>query len=519
MGNENTNFSIIALDKFIQATRDSGYKGTASAISEIVDNSLQANARRIKINLKNVLHSGEPSIEVSILDDGAGMDAFELRTALRFGGSSRFNDRAGLGRYGMGLPNSSLSQAQRLEVYTWREGSKSAIFSYLDLNEIAAGEVDEVPEPKSAEDFIIEDVDFYSGTLVTWRHCDRLDNKRVSTLSRKLDAVLGRKFRHFIWRGVSITINGEPVEAFDPLYLNSEAKFCGAKVFTDQRYEISAGSGDQKTGFVRVKFSELPVESWGKLKNDEKRARGITKGAGVSVVRCGREVDYGWFFFGDKRKENYDDWWRCELEFDPVLDEAFGITHTKQQIRPKSMLIEALVPQMEPVARILASRARKAHLQIKMAEKFSDSERKAATLDQYLSPLRAEAREAEKELLKAIAPKHLSTKPSPDSKQASKGVEYKIIPEPLSVPQFYDFARNEGKLFLILNQNHPFYTKLYKPLLESDKPADNIFRAKLDLMLLAASRSEAQLQNHEEITFAEQWRNAWSDILATYLNK
>ena len=43
--------SIIALERFIQATRDSGYKSTVSAISELIDNSLQAGARRIEITI------------------------------------------------------------------------------------------------------------------------------------------------------------------------------------------------------------------------------------------------------------------------------------------------------------------------------------------------------------------------------------------------------------------------------------------------------------------------------------
>ena len=45
------NFSVIALDKFIQATRDSGYKGTRSALSELVDNSIQAKATKIEIQI------------------------------------------------------------------------------------------------------------------------------------------------------------------------------------------------------------------------------------------------------------------------------------------------------------------------------------------------------------------------------------------------------------------------------------------------------------------------------------
>src|SRR5205809_7499878 len=90
---------IIALDRFIQATRDSGYKGTASAISELVDNSIQAGASRIAISVTAVASAEEEkTFEVVVLDNGCGMDLFTLRQALRFGGSSRFGDRGGLGR-------------------------------------------------------------------------------------------------------------------------------------------------------------------------------------------------------------------------------------------------------------------------------------------------------------------------------------------------------------------------------------------------------------------------------------
>ena len=44
-------FSIVAVDKFIQATRDSGYKGTSSAVAELIDNGLQAGATSITVSL------------------------------------------------------------------------------------------------------------------------------------------------------------------------------------------------------------------------------------------------------------------------------------------------------------------------------------------------------------------------------------------------------------------------------------------------------------------------------------
>ena len=63
---------------------------------------------------------------------------------------TRFNDRSGLGRYGMGLPNSSLSQARRVTVYTWQSGSP-AYKSYLDVDEIASGTMTKVPAPRKAK--------------------------------------------------------------------------------------------------------------------------------------------------------------------------------------------------------------------------------------------------------------------------------------------------------------------------------------------------------------------------------
>src|SRR5437773_11241189 len=87
--------SIIALDKFIQATRDSGYKGTSSAISELVDNSIQAGATTIAISVAATSEHEDTPIQISVADNGCGMDPFTLRQALRFGGSTRFGDRGG----------------------------------------------------------------------------------------------------------------------------------------------------------------------------------------------------------------------------------------------------------------------------------------------------------------------------------------------------------------------------------------------------------------------------------------
>ena len=512
--------SIIALDKFIQATRDSGYKGTASAISELVDNSIQAGATRIAISVAaKTSDDEEKTIEVSVLDNGCGMDPPTLRQALRFGGSTRFGDRRGLGRYGMGLPNASLSQARRVTVFTWQSpkgarghDTSNVYSSYLDVDEIMLCEMIEVPEPQVVNVSPSECAGD-SGTLVCWSQCDRLDNRRVSTVVRKLEVELGRRFRHFIWKGLRITINGDTLDAFDPLYLHPKAEISGAQLFGEEmRFEIRADPRDsRKTGWVSVRFTELPVHAWHKLSNDEKRRIGISKGAGVSIVRGGREVDYGWFFMGSKHRENYDDWWRCEIQFDPILDEAFGITHTKQQARPQAHLIEALSPDLEATARALNGRARKAYNAVKTSERFSEAERIANERDHLLRPLPRSADPTARALMRELEESHPTLRNRGDDAD-----RYSIIEHSVKDASFFTLAHDGDRLVLVLNPDHPFYREIYKPLSEGEAPRDPQLRAKVELLLLAAARSEAAARG--KVPALAKHRLEWSNTLAAFLN-
>lgn len=513
-------FSIIAVDKFIQATRDSGYKGTASAIAELVDNAIQADAQRIQIVIENAWPDDTYPLRVIVQDNGSGMDPFTLRHALRFGGSTRFNDRKGLGRYGMGLPNSSLSQARRVTVYT-RQDSGEIYSSNLDVDEIAQGKIIEVPAPSCA-DYPIESDIGKSGTTVVWSHCDRLDNRRISTLSRKLTDELGRRFRHFLWSGVSIAINGDAVEPIDPLFLHPKAKRTGAERFCDPiEYEVAADptSDSNAAGIVRVTFSELPVHLWHDLSNQEKRQIGISKGAGVSIVRGQREVDYGWFFLSEKRRENYDDWWRCEIQFDPVLDEAFGITHTKQQIRPKAHLLEALSEDIGSAARALNARARKSHLAVKAAGRYSRSEEVASEKEMNLEPLPVPSKARGGQVLKELKKRHPELKNSGKSEKIGGGLKYKIVESSVRDTGFFTYVHEEDRLVLVLNPGHPFYKQVYKPLLESEATRDRELRTYLELLLLSAARSLAAEEDPTQAAHLDEYRIGWSDTLATFLSK
>lgn len=495
-------WSIVAADKFIRATRDSGYKSTASAISELVDNSIQAAATRVQVNIDQ---TPEKRIEITVEDNGSGMDLFTLRQALRFGGSSRFDDRSGLGRFGMGLPNSSLSQARRVIVTSWQNVSKGAVKknvlasglllqSYLDLDEIASGRLVEVPKPKAVANFPSAKRTA-SGTIVKWESCDRLDYKRAPTIARHVIRELSQRFRHFLEAGTKIYVNRHRLRPIDPMFLlgrpaNQRSKLYGREL----SYQISANPEEPSsaTGIVRIRFVELPIQL-ATLSNAEKREQGIVNSAGISIIRARREVDYGWFFFGAKRKENYDDWWRCEVSFDPVLDEAFGLTHTKQQIRPQQYLLDILTPDMESIARTLNARARNAHSKLKESDDRKQSEKVADIRSKFLNPVGHQTRRDRR----------------------SEILAYRIEEAPLSSNSFYTFRIERGTFVLTIDPDHAFYREIYAPLHSGGADIAQV-RTLIELLLIAAARSEASA-SHTDAKSIESFRVNWSRTAETLI--
>jgi DNA mismatch repair ATPase MutL len=86
-----TDFSIVELRHYIRAARDAGYRGISAAIAELIDNSFEANASRVDIRFTEANEGGGGQFIVAVSDDGVGMSPSTLRSALRFGGTTRFN--------------------------------------------------------------------------------------------------------------------------------------------------------------------------------------------------------------------------------------------------------------------------------------------------------------------------------------------------------------------------------------------------------------------------------------------
>ncbi|MTK64884.1 MAG: ATP-binding protein, partial [Methanobacterium sp.] len=92
-----------------------------SAVADLVDNSISANATNITITFGRP--DGGHGRWMSIADNGDGMDEGRLAEAMRIGSAPDYEANA-LGKYGYGLKGASWSQAKVFTVVTKRDGGR-----------------------------------------------------------------------------------------------------------------------------------------------------------------------------------------------------------------------------------------------------------------------------------------------------------------------------------------------------------------------------------------------------------
>ena len=354
----NTNYDLVPPALAIKAMRDNGYRNTAYAIAELIDNAIQAQASSVELlccereyfirerNRRNI-H------QIAILDNGSGMDRNLLGQALQFGNGAYLNDRSGIGRFGMGLPSSSISQSRKVEVWTWQSGHENALYSYIDLDKVEDGVQNAVPEPEHQpipEIWLQTGKSFTrTGTLVVWSTLDRVIWKTARSIIKNSDDLIGRIYRRFIdedrvrIRMVSF-VDDKPkqlgedrlAKVNDPIYLmipsstpapyDKEAMFRQDGDLWEIPIEIEyKGQAHQ----VITRFTVAKEEARNRPQaGNTPYGSHAKKNVGISLMRADRELDLDTSLVNqyDPRER----WWGVEVEFPPALDEVLGVTNNKQ---------------------------------------------------------------------------------------------------------------------------------------------------------------------------------------------
>ena len=136
----------------VESQRKSGYRDTAAASREIVDNAIEAGADRIHVVFDAQRESKKELVRaVAFIDNGSGMLPEMARYALTWGGGTHFDEPTFIGKFGFGLPNASINQTRRAEVYTRTHKSEKFTRAYLDLKQFTNFGQQSIPEPAPAD--------------------------------------------------------------------------------------------------------------------------------------------------------------------------------------------------------------------------------------------------------------------------------------------------------------------------------------------------------------------------------
>lgn len=313
----------------INSYRSFGYN-LSTAIADIVDNSISAQAKTIEVDYK---WDGKDSY-ISILDNGNGMNLEELIQAMTPGSKDPEEIRSenDLGRFGMGLKTASFSQCKRLTVVTKKRGY-NLIKRCWDIDYINKVEewvlLDYISESKFTER--LEKLE--SGTLVLWENLDRIvgkaqkNNESVkNAFYQEMSSVkdhLGLVFHRFIENNIlTLKSNAYIIDSWNPFLYNLTTK-------------PEMGQPERLSGSVEVIYYILPHMS--RISNEEYEKSGGPLGwfnqQGFYIYRGDRLLVSG-DWLGLEKKRDYSKLARISINFPNTSDFDWNLDIKKSTATP-----------------------------------------------------------------------------------------------------------------------------------------------------------------------------------------
>jgi Histidine kinase-, DNA gyrase B-, and HSP90-like ATPase len=579
---------LIRVDRTLNSLRSSGYSLEA-AVGEPIDNSLEANARNVRIYLlegtreigtKRKTERLKVVDQIAFADDGDGMPEDILARCLILGESSRYGSRSGMGRFGVGATLGAISQARRIEVYSRTKSSEPYMYTFVDLDEIAEGRQEFMPEPQPKgipSEFGSLLSPKSAGTLVIWSKCDKLaetsetskktlkakDIRTVESVRTDLVKYVARTYRYYINSGRNIEVNGIKVAPHDPLYM-ADSRFPEdpkATLEYEEVLEWPTPSNPETKAEIRVRMTLLP-EAWRPVKGSGRettfnRERRVIENEPLSIVRAKREIFWDIIprFYPDGVRE-IARWIGVEISFDPVLDEAFQVRNVKRGVEPVDELRHALRKMIQPNMMTLVKRVRTVWTANDNAQKtvkgvHSAAEDIAADAEQTSVKSRAgrdtPSDERDKRLeqvaeqaVKALPPGEDESAPDPQAiatvQERVKKLPFSIVDDQWPGNEFFATEHLGSKTVVTYNNKHPFFSKVYSKILaaaglhsdeeggesldpKSISEAARIVQIGVDLLIVAYAKAEAMDDDENTRPLYDTLRTQWGLFLSQMVQK
>ena len=487
-------------ERVMEGLRDTGYSFN-TALADIIDNSIAAEATRIDISV-NLNPKGE--VTVYIADNGTGMDDAGLKNAMRYGSKER-PDPSSLGKFGLGLKTGSTAFCRCLSVISRGPNDDTVRKVQWDLDYIAKTNGWNLRQLSPSDDEI-EILDATAlegtGTLVVWEKIDRLlkayksKGSQKNALKRTIDDLafhISMVYQRFLdpndkrARDISITLNGTTIDAWDPFCLSEE----DTDILADEVVDVELPDGKESSFTVRAyllpnskNFSTSKARDEAHISNDMQ---------GFYIYRENRLIHFG-DWLGMYTREPHGSLLRVEFSFDYTLDDVFNVDIKKSRILLNEEIFDYLKNQILPAPRRAADERYRTGVKKQVSAKAHDAheasnkniEEKANAVED--SKVTVTGKDEIKLENKNGVFTHKIT-----IRSATKAGQYRVIPvDSIEDGQLWNPCIVDGKHAVELNQSHPYYQKIYFPILQQ-----NVMVTGMDALLWALAEAELSTFNAE----------------------
>ncbi len=335
----------------LPSLRRSGYT-IETAIGDLTDNPLDAEADLIVITLEK---RGD-DWTFSVADNGTGMNRDTLDQMLRLGSRAGHDLSSDLGAFGLGSTTASLSLGRQQHVIT-RSDDGVCLSGATDLDETVRARkfVKHLAEAQDAEVALFHQAfDSYglptpvTGTVVRVTKCDNIGRSQLKSAVESVKKFIGQSYRYFINAGKRFYVNGELVEAIDPLERDNPETI----VLFDDIFEYVYSKGHTRADEaenIGVILVQLP--NWGGQEANRRHGYTIER-SGFYVMRNRREIVPHTALSLYTHHNEYARF-RGELLFPASMDQDLGVSFMKSvwELKPSQSLKDKLDQVISPYRR------------------------------------------------------------------------------------------------------------------------------------------------------------------------
>jgi DNA mismatch repair enzyme (predicted ATPase) len=494
--------------RVMEGLRDTGYNFNTAA-ADIIDNSIAAKATKVDISINLDVAQ---NITVLFADNGCGMNEEELLNAMKYGSKERPN-AASLGKFGLGLKTASTAFCRSLSVISRGDDNIMRKVQW-DLDHIVEIGDWELLMPDVTEDecSILEDTcGDGTGTLVVWDKIDRLlqnsktpARKSLKRIEEQLRFHISLVYQRFLDKSyekapnVEISLNGVQIKPWDP--------FCSAEpnatILGRNQIEIDSAD-DSVQGELFIKSVLLPRKEEFSSAAAAERALIQNSMQGFYIYRENRLIHYG-DWMGMFINEPHGTLLRVELSFDHRLDKAFSIDIKKSRILLNEDIFDEIKNRILPAPRRAADERYRLGTQKKAAEVSKTAHDAANQNIEQKAPSVEKAKITVTDIEKGeveIANKNGVTKSTLTIKSTGDQGKCRVIPVPdLEAGVLWHPALYEEKHAVEINTSHPYYQKVYLPVL-----SQSVMVTGMDALLWALSEAEFA-------TYSDETKEAYEDL-------